>query len=188
MSCSPYYLKEIKDREGRILYEAPQAQAQQLMEKTHALTLTHMLNEVIRSGTGRRLIDHYQLNPQSLAGKTGTTQNHSDGWFIGYHPELVVGVRVGANHPQIHFQSTALGQGANTALPIFGLFMQKCVNSPSFAHWDNLRLPSPPEELNEALHTPIYKENLPLWERLTQPKKEKESLWKRISRFMKRKS
>jgi penicillin-binding protein 1A len=60
-----------------------------------------------------------------VAGKTGTTQNNTDGWFIGLTPELVTGVWVGAQDPTIRFSSTAYGQGANTGLPIFGYYMNK---------------------------------------------------------------
>ena len=60
-----------------------------------------------------------------MAGKTGTTQNNSDGWFIGHTPDLVSGVWVGAEDPSVHFETTTSGQGANTALPIWGYFMKE---------------------------------------------------------------
>ena len=68
------------------------------------------------------------MNP--IAGKTGTTQNNSDGWFMGLTPDLVTGVWVGAEDRSVHFRSTNLGQGANMALPIWGLYMQRVYNDP----------------------------------------------------------
>lgn len=64
--------------------------------------------------------------------KNRDNPEQADGWFIGYNPRIVVGVRVGANNSRVHFNSTALGQGANMALPIFGLFMQECLQSNTY--------------------------------------------------------
>ena len=71
-----------------------------------------------------------------MAGKTGTTQNQVDGWFIGYNPQIVVGIRVGANDVNIHFNTIRLGQGANMAMPIFGRFMKDCLESPNYQVWN----------------------------------------------------
>lgn len=65
-----------------------------------------------------------------MAGKTGTTDNNSDGWYMGLTPDLVTGVWVGAEDRSVHFRSTDLGQGASMALPIWALFMQKVYNDP----------------------------------------------------------
>jgi penicillin-binding protein 1A len=80
----------------------------------------------VNSGTGVRLRFKYGLKGE-IAGKTGTTNNHSDGWFIGYTPTLTAGVWVGAEDPQVHFESLSQGGGSNMALPIWGIFMQKVV-------------------------------------------------------------
>ena len=66
-----------------------------------------------------------------VAGKTGTSQNNSDGWFIGMVPNLAAGVWVGNEDRSAHFESTNMGQGATTALPIYGIFMRKCLADPS---------------------------------------------------------
>ena len=80
--------------------------------------------------TGIRLRYRYGFkNP--IGGKTGTTQNHSDGWFIGITPDLTAGVWVGAEERSIHFQTLANGQGASMALPIWALFMQKVYADPT---------------------------------------------------------
>jgi len=86
----------------------------------------------VQEGTGVRLRYKYKLmNP--IGGKTGTTQNHSDGWFIGITPDLVGGAWVGAEDRSIHFQTLAHGQGASMALPIWALFMQKVYADKSIA-------------------------------------------------------
>jgi penicillin-binding protein 1A len=84
----------------------------------------------VQSGTGINLRLKYQLN-NPIAGKTGTTQNQSDGWFIGITPDVTTGVWVGAEDRSVHFRSLALGSGANTALPIWALYMQKVLADPS---------------------------------------------------------
>jgi penicillin-binding protein 1A len=79
---------------------------------------------VVDGGTGSRLRFRYGLSG-AIAGKTGTTNDNSDGWFIGYTPTITAGVWVGAEDRYVHFSSTALGQGANMALPIWGIWMKK---------------------------------------------------------------
>jgi penicillin-binding protein 1A len=79
---------------------------------------------VVDHGTGLRLRFRYGLTAP-IAGKTGTTQNNSDGWFMGITPDLVSGVWVGCEDRSAHFRSTDLGQGASMALPIWGLYMKK---------------------------------------------------------------
>ena len=88
------------------------------------------MQSVVDSGTARRLRFRYKLT-QPIAGKTGTTQNQSDGWFMGFTPNLVAGAWVGGSHRQVRFRSIALGQGASTALPIWGIFMQKVSADPT---------------------------------------------------------
>ena len=85
-----------------------------------------MMRSVVDGGTGGRLRFRYGLKG-AIAGKTGTTNDNSDGWFIGYTPAITAGVWVGGEDRYVHFNSTNLGQGANMALPIWGLWMKKCV-------------------------------------------------------------
>lgn len=118
----PTYLSEIKDEEGNTLYKVESIDRKPAIDRKTAQLMNHMLSKVVESGTASSARWKYNL-PNKIAGKTGTTQSNADGWFIGYNPKLVVGVWVGADDPQISFRSTALGSGANTALPIFvGLF------------------------------------------------------------------
>ena len=171
VSTTPYYLLSIKDRDGRILYEAESPSRERVIPAEQAHIMSSMLSAVIQEGTGKRLINNYGLNIP-LAGKTGTTQNQADGWFIGYNPRIVVGIRVGANNSRVHFNSTALGQGANMALPIFGLFMQECLQSNTYAYWSDLSFPVPPADIQKELGVPAFKDNINLLERLTNHKLE----------------
>ena len=92
--------------------------------------MIQLMRGVVDGGTGVRLRYKYGLdNP--IAGKTGTTQNQSDGWFMGITPDLVSGVWVGCEDRAAHFRSITLGQGANMALPIWGLYMQRVYGDPS---------------------------------------------------------
>ncbi|MCB0735377.1 MAG: penicillin-binding protein, partial [Bacteroidetes bacterium] len=85
--------------------------------------------QVPQGGTATRMRTRYGI-PFPVGGKTGTTQDNSDGWFMGVSPDLVAGCWVGCEDRKVHFRSTTYGQGANTALPIFGLFMKKVLDNP----------------------------------------------------------
>lgn len=119
----PVFLTRIEDKSGVVLQEFVPKKVEALSEETAYVTLS-LLKGVVEFGTGMRLRFKYGLsNP--IAGKTGTSQNQSDGWFMGITPDLVSGVWVGCEDRSIHFRTTYLGQGANTALPIWGLYMKK---------------------------------------------------------------
>ena len=167
----PYYIEEIRDKEGKTLYKAEPGEGRRALDANTARVMSALLSAVVTEGTGQRLTREYRL-PGNVAGKTGTTQEQTDGWFIGYNPRIVVGARVGANDPQVHFRTTALGQGANTALPIFGLFMQKCLRSDTYGAWAETAFPQPRAESLKELDAPAFKERLGLWERLRNDKTE----------------
>jgi penicillin-binding protein 1A len=134
----PTFLIRVEDRFGNTIYEPNQEMRQGLDEITSYKVIKMMQgvvdgawNEELqkRSGTAVRL--RYDSDKRDydgikfpMAGKTGTTQNNTDGWFMGLTPDLVTGVWVGAQDPTIRFSSTRYGQGANTALPIYGYFMK----------------------------------------------------------------
>jgi len=97
---------------------------EEVMSEEKAYVMLQLMKGVVTMGTGARLRGTYKLmNP--IAGKTGTTQNNSDGWFMGITPDLVSGCWVGAEDRSVHFNSTDQGQGAAMALPIFAKYMQK---------------------------------------------------------------
>lgn len=119
----PIYLTRIEDKNGNVLYERKPKVVQALNEQT-AYVMTYMLKGVVEEGTGVRLRYRYGLN-NPIGGKTGTTNDNSDGWFMGITPQLVTGIWTGCEDRAIHFRNTNLGEGANTALPIFALFIKK---------------------------------------------------------------
>ncbi|WP_207535972.1 penicillin-binding protein 1A [Desertivirga arenae] len=124
----PVFITKIVDQEGNVVDEhVPEAQDQAL-DPVHAQTIIEMMKVVVNEGSARRLRGQYGLE-MDIAGKTGTTQNQSDGWFIGIIPGLVTGVWVGGENPAIRFRTLELGQGSSTALPIFGSFMNSLVRN-----------------------------------------------------------
>ena len=123
----PYFISRIEDNNGNVLQEFVPKKVEVLNPGTDYVMLK-MLERVTRGsrktglGTAVRLRGRYKLWGQ-MGGKTGTTQNNSDGWFIGVTPRLSGGAWVGAEDRSVHFKRTALGQGANMALPIWGHFL-----------------------------------------------------------------
>ncbi|HCT95217.1 MAG: hypothetical protein A2X19_02550 [Bacteroidetes bacterium GWE2_39_28] len=119
----PMFVLRIEDKAGNVLSNFTARKREAISEET-AYLMVNLMQGVVNEGTAGRL--RYKYIPEgALAGKTGTTNDQSDGWFIGYMPRLTAGVWVGAEDRQVHFESLALGGGSNMALPIWGLFMQK---------------------------------------------------------------
>ncbi|MDP5169329.1 MAG: transglycosylase domain-containing protein [Bacteroidia bacterium] len=147
----PRYLLRIEDRFGNILadYSAPDPGTRVIKTET-AEMITHMLEAVIDQGTGRALRVRHKLRMQ-LAGKTGTAQNQRDGWFIAMTPSLVAGARVGGIDPRIHWRSISEGQGATTALPMVGYFLQAASDDPEFDYMDRTRFIPMSAEVKEKL-------------------------------------
>ncbi|MGC3946936.1 MAG: transglycosylase domain-containing protein [Chryseolinea sp.] len=139
---SPLYITAITDSKGKVLerFTNPDEPVAAVSKETTAMML-HMLRRVVNEGTGSSLRSRFGLN-NDIAGKTGTTQSNTDGWFIAITPRLVVGCWVGADDPRLHFRSTALGQGAATALPVVGRFLQQMNADPSFAQLSKARFES----------------------------------------------
>ncbi|MGV3686131.1 MAG: penicillin-binding protein 1A [Daejeonella sp.] len=149
----PIYLLRIEDKNGNVIYER-KPKIKVVMDEQTAYVMTDMLKAVIKEGTGVRLGWKYKLtNP--IGGKTGTTNNNSDGWFMGITPELVTGVWTGAEDRAIHFTSTSFGEGANTALPIFGLYMQK-VYADKTLQYTKGDFPVPKGGVNITLDCGVY--------------------------------
>lgn len=133
----PQVITRIEDKNGAVLYEAV-PESHDVLNKDIAYAVVKLLEGVTESGSGARLrtqgggngynrvtgYPYVLTNP--IAGKTGTTQNQSDGWFVGMVPNLVTGVWVGNEDRSAHFKGITYGQGATMALPIFGMFMKKC--------------------------------------------------------------
>ena len=122
---TPLFVTRIEDNQGNVIGEFNNRKREAIGEHT-AYLMVNLMQGVIDRGTGARLRSRYGLTGQ-IAGKTGTTNDNSDGWFIGYTPSITAGIWVGGEDRQVHFQSLALGSGSNMALPIWGIFMKKCL-------------------------------------------------------------
>jgi penicillin-binding protein 1A len=128
----PIFITRIEDKYGNVLEEFS-PRRQEAMRKQTAYALCKMMElTTLSGGTASRMRTTYGI-PYTIpiAGKTGTTQNNSDGWFIGVTPDLVSGAWVGCEDRQVHFRSTALGQGGHMAMPIFAYYMKEVYNDRS---------------------------------------------------------
>ena len=119
----PIYMTRIEDKNGNVLQDFVPRKVEAISEETAYLMLK-LMEGVVQFGTGARLRGEYKI-PYAIAGKTGTTQNQSDGWFMGITPDLVSGCWVGCEDRIVHFRTLELGQGARTAMPIWALYMKK---------------------------------------------------------------
>lgn len=146
MRADPMFVTAIADANGNIISDFSPTQTEVITEKGYYKILSMLLN-VVDGGTGNRLRRApYNLTAQ-IGGKTGTTNSNSDGWFMGFTPDLVSGVWVGGEERYIHFNSNANGQGAAMALPIFGKFMSKVYADPRLPYTQESRFEFP-EGLN----------------------------------------
>ena len=125
----PVVITRIEDKAGNVLEELV-PETHEVMSEQTAYTMMNLMEGVVKYGSGVRLKYKYKLEPP-MAGKTGTTQNQSDGWFIGHTPDLVTGVWVGCEDRASHFAGIKYGQGAAMALPIWAIYMQKVYNDKS---------------------------------------------------------
>ncbi|MES2761449.1 MAG: transglycosylase domain-containing protein [Bacteroidota bacterium] len=125
----PTFITRIEDKNGKVLEEFFPTSDEVLSEQ-HAYAMIQLMRGVVDHGTGTRLRSRYNLRNE-IAGKTGTTQNNADGWFMGLTPDLVAGCWVGGEERSVHFNSTNEGQGASMALPIWGKFFQKVYADPT---------------------------------------------------------
>ena len=128
----PLYVTRIEDNSGNLLATFTPKTHEVIGEKT-SYKMIHMLRSVMDHGTGVRVRFKYGVRAQ-MGGKTGTTQNNSDGWFVAFTPSLVSGCWVGGEDRAIHFDSMAEGQGASMALPIYALYMQKIYLDPDLGY------------------------------------------------------
>ncbi len=159
-----HYLDRIETSDGRVIlsFDRPDPRSfERVIGEEEARVMTHMLESVVDSGTAARLRYRYRLY-NDMAGKTGTTQNQSDGWFVGYTPDLVAGIWVGAETPRVHFRTLSVGQGSNAALPIFGEFMSRALQDEAFTSWKRAKFESPSDTMLYLMDCPPYLEEMPL--------------------------
>ena len=182
----PIYIKRIEDKYEKVLFEAnSQFSDNEVISPENAEIMIHMLRNVVDEGTASSLRSVYGFN-NDIAGKTGTTQLHTDGWFIGFTPELIAGVWVGGDNPVIRFRSLGYGQGAYTALPIWGNFMRKIYKDPLFSLSKNSSFDFS-ENVLERLNCPDFRDSEydSIWEYM---KKHDESIIDLIKRVFKKKN
>lgn len=132
LRTQPLYVTRIEDAYGNVVANFD-TQAVEVLSELATAKMLDMLRGVMDGGSGARVRYKYGLKAP-MGGKTGTTQNNSDGWFMAFTPSLVTATWVGGEDRSIHFDGTFLGQGANMALPIFALFMQKVYADPSLGY------------------------------------------------------
>ncbi|KAA3639765.1 MAG: hypothetical protein DWQ02_03125 [Bacteroidetes bacterium] len=169
-----FYLDRIETADGRtiVAFKRPNPdEFERVINEDHADMMIQMMRSVVDSGTARALRYRYGLYGE-FAGKTGTTQNQSDGWFIGYNPKLVAGVWVGNENPHIHFKTMRYGQGSASALPIWGRFMQKVVKDPDYKYIKRTKFVPMRDTVAAMMQCPPYLEEMPVFVDL-----EEEDFW-----------
>ena len=140
----PVVVTRIEDKNGNVLYEAAPAPKEAIDEETTAIVIDMMRDVVSQPyGTGVRIRNQFGLNGYDFAGKTGTTQEGADGWFMLMHPDLVTGAWVGFNDRRVTFRSGWWGQGAHNALFLVGDYLQRTTTAPEIALNKREKFPMP---------------------------------------------
>lgn len=157
MRAEPLFVTSICDSNGNLISDFNTRHTEVISEKAYYKILSMLLN-VVDGGTGGRIRRApYNITAQT-GGKTGTTNSNSDGWFMGFTPELVSGVWVGGEERFIHFNTMAYGQGASMALPIYGLYMSKVYADKTLPYSQTVRFPESPFDLCEKEDYGEYQE------------------------------
>ena len=194
-AVKPYYLTRIEDKHGNIIADFdPVFAAKPAFSNTTRQVMIEMMKGTVNYGTAARLRYKYDL-PNDIAGKTGTTQDNRDGWFVGITPQLVSVTWAGTDDARIGFPSTSIGQGANSALPAFALMMQKMNADPQFNSITKANFSPPsatvqmmlncePERRDNFLERLFTKADSPKRSR----KKEKQGLFSKIKGIFKKKN
>jgi len=157
---TPYYLKAIESNSGKVLEEFQNIQPdEQVASPENCHIITQMLKSVVNDGTGSAIRSVWGIDSE-FAGKTGTTQDQADGWFVGMTPTLVAGAWVGGEDPSIHFRSLGEGAGGRTALPIVGQFYSQIIHKSKYQNMRLSSFQSPSEETLAMMNIPPYREVL----------------------------
>lgn len=174
----PYLIETIRDENGTLLADFRQReQFPEAFSNENRLIMLELMKSVVDEGTASRIRSRYQLK-NDIAGKTGTTQNNKDAWFVAITPAVVQVSWVGLDHHAIGFKSTSLGQGANAALPLFAEWMQELNKNSEFTYITRARFEKPDAEITDKLDCkPVVKDNF--FKRLFKnPKKKKSKKFK----------
>ncbi|HEY8935005.1 MAG TPA: transglycosylase domain-containing protein [Cyclobacteriaceae bacterium] len=172
-AVKPWYLTSICAHNNIVLESFHPEIGEQVLSEDNAKMLVQMLKRVVNEGTGSSMRRKYGIE-NDIAGKTGTTQSNADGWFMAMTPKLVIGAWVGADDQRIRFRTTALGQGASTALPIVANFFQQINSDRELTNISNTGFPELPSNLQRKLSCDFYKSDKTVLEKIF-GKKNKES-------------
>jgi len=177
-----HYLDRIESSEGEVIVEFNRPNPRsfdRVLGENESDMMIKMLESVVDSGTARRLKYRFRLY-NDIAGKTGTTQNQTDGWFLGFTPKLVAGAWVGADNPRVRFRSLRLGQGSSTALPIWGSFMRKVYDDPTFKQWYYAKFEEPNDTIKALMQCPPFLEEMPIMADLEEDYQENPGFFNRL--------
>ncbi|MEN8251453.1 MAG: penicillin-binding transpeptidase domain-containing protein, partial [Bacteroidota bacterium] len=163
LRINPYMIERIEDKNGNILYQRKEVKGERILDERTSRMMIHMLEGVVDDGTARSIRTRYSLQ-NHIGGKTGTTQNNADGWFLAVTPKLVAGVWTGGIYPEISFTETRLGQGATMALPVFAGFYQKLNKNASYTSVTNASFKPIKEEWEKELDCDPFKEDFRFFE------------------------
>ncbi|EOR95675.1 Multimodular transpeptidase-transglycosylase [Arcticibacter svalbardensis MN12-7] len=155
----PVYISTIKNSSGDVIFNNKASSGKRVLSEENASIMIELMKGVVEEGSASKLKSEFGLK-MDIAGKTGTTQNQADGWFVGITPNLVTGVWVGAENPLVSFRSLQLGQGAHTALPIWGTFMNRLIENPSFASYRSKKFRVVSDEIKLRLNCPSFVEEI----------------------------
>nr|WP_036931292.1 transglycosylase domain-containing protein [Hoylesella pleuritidis] len=150
----PVLVTRILDKDGNEVYAVPTGEEQAIPYKS-AFLVQQLLESGMREpgGTSMALWGYVgNYRDTDFGGKTGTSNNHSDAWFMGVSPKLVVGAWVGGEYRSIHFRTGALGQGSRTALPICGYFLQAVFKDPAFKHYHSKFPPAKDDDITRNMY------------------------------------
>jgi penicillin-binding protein 1A len=156
--AKPFFITSITSQTNELLEAFKPSPKQKAISEETAEMMLYMLQQAVEKGTGSSLRTRFALT-NDIAGKTGTTQFNTDGWFMAVTPKLVVGAWVGADDSRIRFRSTVLGQGARTALPIVGEFMQRINRDKELSFISHARFPEIDPSVLSKVDCDFYKKD-----------------------------
>ncbi len=174
----PFCITKIEDKNGHVIADfEPKATKEKAFSDYTRQVMVEIMKSTINKGTATRLRNTYKLT-NDIAGKTGTTQNNKDGWFVGITPNLVTVTWVGNDNHSIGFKTTGLGQGANSALPVFAKFYQKLNDDEAFNYITKSKFEKPSQQVLDDLNCNVEKRD-GFIKRLFGKKKKKKKFKKR---------
>ncbi|MCB0635184.1 MAG: penicillin-binding protein, partial [Lewinella sp.] len=161
-----HYLDRIETADGEVIIEFNRprfADFERVLYPGHADMMLHLLQGVVDSGTAQRLRTVYGISGPYY-GKTGTTQDQRDGWFVGFNSSLVTSAWVGAENPDVHFRTLYRGQSSRTALPVAGRFLRNVYRDRQLRNWRGEPYPTPPDTVLALMQCPPYLPEMPIVE------------------------